>query len=270
MPRRYARIFGVLLSAMLLLAGGGAPQQAVRASPSDDSALVILQRYARAWRGRQELELEGPLLIEVSVSGPEGGEYNIVLPQTGSAVLREGAPAEYDISFSLDIHLLRRLDAREVNALTAMGQAKDSDPIPLNPTLGPRFERRPDASLVFRRVSFHFWNRDWPETVRFGERAARLVHGGNAVVLVYDQQFRSAWYQLKPGMHINSDPADRSNDFPQLLVVTRGRCRGRFDGRERALSEGEAIFVPAGMTHELWAEGGEYAEITWTAFGKGA
>jgi D-lyxose ketol-isomerase len=34
--------------------------------------------------------------------------------------------------------------------------------------------------------------------------------------------------------------------------------------------EGQAIFIPAGMTHEFWAEAGQYGEVIWTAFGKGA
>jgi mannose-6-phosphate isomerase-like protein (cupin superfamily) len=245
-------------------------QQAAGPPTGSDSARVILQRYADAWRGRQELPFEGPLIIAFWVGGSQGGEYNLALSQEAGAVVREGVPASYDIGFEFDIAFLRRLDRGEIGALTAMGQARSSDPIPLNPKLGPQFNKRPDASLLFRRLSFHFWNRDWPETVAFGESATRQVHGANAAVFVYDQEFRSAWYQLKPGMHINADPLEQANDFPQLVVVTRGQFKARLDGRERIVSEGQAIFIPAGMTHEFWAEAGQYGEVIWTAFGKGA
>jgi hypothetical protein len=49
----------------------------------------------------------------------------------------------------------------------------------------------------------------------------RVKHGRNAVVFQYDREFRSAWYQVKPGMHINADPKDQTNNFPQLIIVTR-------------------------------------------------
>lgn len=104
----------------------------------------------------------------------------------------------------------------------------------------------------------------------FGESAAREVHGANAAVLAYDQEFRSAWYQLKPGMHINADPKDQTNGFPQLVIVTRGPLKARLDGVECTVSEGQAIFIPAGMAHEFWAESGQQGELIWTAFGGGA
>ena len=225
-------------------------------SNAGDSARVILQRYADAWKGRQELAFDGALVLAFWVRGGQGGTYNLTLSHTPGTTIREGSPAQYDIGFEVDIEFLRRLDRGEMGALTAMGQARSTDPIPLNPKLGELFSARPDASLLFRRVAFHFWNRDWPEIVPFGEGATRQVHGGNAAVLVYDQEFRSAWYQLKPGMHINADPGDQSNDFPQLIVVTRGRVNARLDGRQLVVSEGQAIFIPAGMAHEFWAAAG--------------
>lgn len=245
-------------------------QGAATPSNAGDSARVILQQYADAWKGHQELTVDGALVLAFWVRGGLGGTYNLTPSQMPGTTIREGSPAQYDIGFEVDIEFLRRLDRGEMGALTAMGQARSTDPIPLNPKLGELFSARPDASLLFQRVAFHFWNRDWPEIVPFGEGAARQVHGGNAAVLVYDQEFRSAWYQLKPGMHINADPGDQSNDFPQLIVVTRGRVNALLDGRERVASEGQAIFIPAGMAHEFWAAAGQYGELVWTAFGKGA
>jgi len=235
-----------------------------------DSARVILRRYGDAWRGRQELAFERDLVAAFWIRGELGGEYHLVLSTEPGANVREGVPDQYDIGFELDIEFLRRLDRGEINALTAMGQARSNDPIPLIPRIGPLLTATPDAGLLFRRLAFHFWTRSWPEIVPFGKQATRLVHGGNAAVLLYDKEFRSAWYQLKPGMHINADPDDQINDYPQLVIVTRGRFKGRFDGQEKILSEGEAVLIPAGMRHEFWAENDEYGEVVWIAFGEGA
>lgn len=96
------------------------------------------------------------------------------------------------------------------------------------------------------------------------------MHGANATVFFYDRGFRSAWYQVKPGMHVNADPADQINDHPQLMIVTRGRLRTPLHGEERTLSEGEAVFIPPGMRHEFWVERNGYAEFIFLAFGEGA
>jgi mannose-6-phosphate isomerase-like protein (cupin superfamily) len=273
MPRRHAHLMFIIAAVVAghgWFAADAQGQSHAVASNSNDSARVILQRYADAWRGRQELEFDGPLVIAFAVRGPQGGDFNLTLGQEPGAVVAVGLPAGYDIAFELDIEFLRRLDRGEMNALTAMGQARSTDPIPLSPKPGPDFLKRPDAALLFRRVSFHFWNRQWPEIVPFGEAAAREVHGANAAVLAYDQDFRSAWYQLKPGMHINADPKDQTNTFPQLVIVIRGPIRARLDGNDCTLSQGQAIYIPAGMRHEFWAEPGQDGELVWTAFGKGA
>jgi len=239
------------------------------ASNIGDSAQVILQRYGNAWQGRRKLPLERDFLLAFWVQGELGGEYHITLSNEPGADVRDGIPNEYDLGFELDIELLRRLDRNEINALTAMRQARGNDPIPLVPRIGSRLTNSPEAGLLFRRLAFHFWTRDRPESILFGEQASRLIHGGNASVLVYDKDFRSAWYQIKPGMHINANPDDQTNEYPQLMIVTRGRFKGRFDGQEKILAEGESVLIPSGMLHEFWAEDDEYGEVIWIAFGEG-
>jgi len=87
-------------------------------------------------------------------------------------------------------------------------------------------------------------------------------------VLVYDRELRSAWYQLQSGVRINADARDQTNNFPQLIIITRGRFSARLDGRELTLFEGQAVFIAAGMRHEFWAVAGQYGELIWTAFGE--
>lgn len=244
--------------------------QIVTSEREEDSAKVILQRYADAWLGQKAMALPRELVLAFAVTGEQGGRFSLTLSNNPGGTVQERMPTEYDIRFDLDLEFLRRLDRGEMGALTAMAQARSSDPVPLTPTFGPSFSQIAEPGLLFRRLSFHFWNRGWPAIMSFGESAAREVHGGNAAVFVYDQEFRSAWYQLKPGMHINADPEDQTNDFPQLIIVTRGMFHARLDGREVVLSEGQAIMIPPGMTHEFWAEVGQYGEFVFLAFGEGA
>lgn len=235
-----------------------------------DTAKTIMQRYGHAWRGNKELALSRPIILAFRISGNQGGNYHLKLSNEPRPQLQEGISEDWDIGFETDIEFLRRLDKNEISALTAMGQARDSDPTPLVPKFGPAFKDRPDAGLLFRRIAFHFWNRTWPEIIPFAETASRLVHGGNASVFIYDEKIRTAWYQLKPGMHINKDAHDQTNNFPQLVIVTKGEFKGRLDGEIIIMSEGKAVFIPPGMRHEFWAEGKDSGEVIWLAFGEGA
>lgn len=253
----------------------GAAQEMTQPPPitldnDDDGAEEILERYAEAWRGEEEMKLRGEAVLAFRVTGEKGGEYHVLLPPEGAARLVEGAPDSFTFGFETDMETLRRLDRGEWNAFTAMGQARGTDPIPLVPKTPEGFKWTPENRGYFIPLLFHFWNREWPETIRFGEGTTRLVHGGNAAIFYYDRGLRSAWYQIKPGMHVNEDPADQTNDFHTLVIMSRGAIKSRLAGIERELREGEAVFIPAGMTHEFWAGPEQYGECIILMFGEGA
>jgi mannose-6-phosphate isomerase-like protein (cupin superfamily) len=236
----------------------------------NDDAKEILQRYAKAWRGNKEMTLRSEIIAAFWVEGDGGGQYHIKIPVEGVALLDEEVPEQYTFGFETDMETLRRLDRGEWNALTAMGQARGSDPIPLMPKMPPGFTWTTENAGYFIPLFFHFWNREWPETVRFGEGTSRQVHGANTTVFFYDSGLRSAWYQIKPGMHINADPEDQANEFHTFAIITRGRVNSRLDGELRVLREGEAVFIPAGITHEFWADTDQYGELVLLMFGHGA
>ena len=71
-------------------------------------------------------------------------------------------------------------------------------------------------------------------------------------------------------MHINADPDDQTNDFHTFIIVTRGSFKARLGGVQTVLREGEAVFVPAGMRHEFWADGEDYGEFVILMFGERA
>ncbi len=233
--------------------------------PIERSALAILADFAAAWRGAEEHPLDEGATIAVWVDG-EG--YTVRLSDNGGR-LATGAPAAFDWGYETDIETLRRIDAGSLNALTAMGQARASDPIPLRPRLpGPV-----DADAIrgeFIPLTMRFWNRSWPETAAFGEGATRNVHGAETAVLVYAEGLRSAWYQVKPGMRVNADPQDQVNDFDTAIVVTKGEFSGKLDGVDRIFREGEIVFIPAGMAHEFYAGEKQYGEFIILMYGDGA
>lgn len=236
------------------------------ATVQDRSASKILDTYAKAWRGDKEFKLKYPTVLGFWI---DEQAFSIRLDQDG-ATLIIGPPETFDWGFETDITTLQKLDSGVFNALTAMGQASADDPIPLRLRLPDSFSGSAEIRSYYIPLMLHFWNREWPETVPFGEGATRFVHGANTTVLVYDEGLRSAWYQLKPGMHINADSKDQVNEFDTAIIITRGSFHGKLNGIKRKFGEGETVLIPEGMTHEFFAEDGEYGEFIILMWGKKA
>lgn len=126
-------------------------------------------------------------------------------------------------------------------------------------TSGPFIDFNDAIRSFYISLTRHFWNREWPKTIRSGEGVTRDVHGANTTVLVYDQGLRTAWYPLKAGMYINIDPVDQVNEFDTAIIVTRGRFGGKIDGVERVFREGETVLIPAEKQTDRLTVGGRQA-----------
>lgn len=257
-----------IATAVLLLLLGALPTRAQTQDASD--ARPILQRYAAAWRGREEMPLSDSVVVAFWIRGNGGGEYHVVLRPEGPATIADGVPLAYDGGFQTDIGTLRRIDRGELSALTAMARTRASDPSPMEPRFPPGFRWTPATQALLLPLAFHFWNRDWPEVVPFAAGAIRRAHGARTSLFYYDHGLRTSYYRLDPATHMNSDARDRVNPFATLWICTRGSMRARVAGTTRLLREGEALFIPAGASHEFWTGPRERAEAIIVMFGEGA
>ena len=261
----------ILLAGCGPTSGKGGTQQPIMTRPAlgtvahHSNVADILGTYAAAWRGVEEFDLKAPYTIVFWVDG----SVHTVRLDAHSAALSVGEPSSYDWGFETDLATLQAIHSGQMNALTAMGQARSSDPIPLQPKLPDNFDgtqvRGHHIPLLQK-----FWNREWPETVPFGDGATRQIHGANTTVLIYDEGLRTAWYQLKPGMHINADPSDQVNTFDTAIIVTRGQFTGIVGGVARLFKEGETVRIPEGVTHEFHADPDQYGEFVIVMWGDDA
>jgi mannose-6-phosphate isomerase-like protein (cupin superfamily) len=229
----------------------------------------ILQEYADAWRGQEEFKLRQPVRIGFWIRTDKVQEYFITLTNDPGGKLESGKIGKYDLGFELDYTTLKLLHSGALNALTAMAQARGDEPIPLVPKFPPDFEWNLDTRGYIIPLIFHFWNRNWPEIVDFGEPNSREVHGALTTVFFYDNGLRSAWYRVEPGMHVNKKAEDQLNDFPTFIIITKGSIRGKINGKEIVLKAGQSVYIPAGMRHEFWSER-EAGEFIILMFGEGA
>jgi len=238
------------------------------------SAAEILRSYVEDFRS--DPAAAEPMTFGVRLKGESGGEWQVVVGGEKDAMggyyveLRDGLPSIPSVLYTLDLNTLRKIDRGEINALTAMGRARASDPAPMDIELMEGFQPDPQFFGRFIPFTFHFWTRGFPETVNFGKGHGREVHGANMVVLYYQKGLRSAWAQIEKGQRVNADPKDQANPFPTMIIGIRGRAVAKIGGKEVTMQEGQMAFIPAGVSHEAWNPYEEPAEIILLMFGEGA
>lgn len=252
-----------LIAIFLILVAGAASAQ------DHSRAQEILQDFADAWRGQEEFELRHPVRIGFWIRADKVQQFVITLTNEPVAKLEARETKKFDLGFELDLGTLERLHSGELNALTAMAQARGDDPIPLVPKFPPNFEWTSDTRGYIIPLMFHFWNRHWPEMVAFGAEHARKVHGALSTIFFYDSGLRSGWYRVEPGMHVNENVEDQVNNFHTFLIVTKGSLLSKLDGIKVELKAGQSVFIPAGMSHEFWSER-EAGEFVILMFGEGS
>jgi mannose-6-phosphate isomerase-like protein (cupin superfamily) len=234
----------------------------------------ILRSYVEDFRS--DPAASEPMTFGIRLKGESGGEWQVAVggkkEATGSydVELRDGLPSTPSVLYTLDLNTLRKIDRGEINALTAMGRARASDPAPMDIELMEGFQPDPQFFGRFIPFTFHFWTRGFPETVNFGKGHGREVHGANMVVLYYQKGLRSAWAQIEKGQRVNADPKDQANPFPTMIIGIRGRAVAKIGGKEVTMQEGQMAFIPAGVSHEAWNPYEEPAEIILLMFGEGA
>ncbi len=238
------------------------------------SAKEILRSYVEDFRS--DPAAAEPLTFGIRIKGENGGEWQVEVAGRKEAAggfrveLREGLPSVPSVLYTLDLDTLRKIADGEMNALTAMGKARASDPAPMDIELMEGFQPEADFFARFIPFTFHFWTRGFPEVVEYDRQRSREVHGANMVVFYYQEGLRSAWAQIEKGQHVNADPDDQTNPFPTMIIGIRGKAVARIGGKEVSMQGGQMVFIPAGVAHEAWNPYDEPAEIVLVMFGEGA
>ena len=242
--------------------------------PESRAAEDILKAFVDDFRSDQAAA--APCVFAVSVKGAAEPDWHVVVAGRKDAAgryevaLEKGLPAKPTFVYVTDAATLGKIDRGEMNALTAMGKARESDAAPMDVTVMPGFEPNEDFVTMFLPLTFHFWTRGFPEIVNFDEAKGREVHGATMVVFYYQKGLRSGWGQIRKGQHVNADPRDQVNPFPAMFIGLRGRAVGKIGGNEKVLGQGQMVFVPPGTTHEFWNPYEEPAEFIVLMFGDGA
>jgi hypothetical protein len=217
-----------------------------------------------------------PIVFGVEVRDAEDPKWHIVVEEHDDDLavsLHEGFPETPTAYFTTDLETLERIHAGELASLTAMGKAFSSDFAPLDLGFMDGFVPAENTVPDLIAAAFHFWTRGFPERVRFGDLAAtRRIHGGNATLFYYQEGFRSGYFDIAPGDHVNAEEASQTNPFPSLIIMIEGPVHARIGGEECTINTGEAIFIGPGVAHEFWLDEAaeHHAKGVLVMFGDGA
>lgn len=184
----------------------------------------------------------------------------------GSYTVTEGQPSTPTFYYTADEGFIGRVERGEIAALTGMAKAFSTDVTPMDIDLmdGAGFDP------VILSFTFHFWSRGNPEVINYLSSETRVTHGTNTGIIYYQPGFRSGFFHIERGHHVNENPDSRTNPFPSLVVITQGEAIARVDGTDRILREGDILLIPAGVSHEFFNEQDDPAVGLLFMFGEGA
>ena len=219
-----------------------------------------------------------PITFGIEVRDASSPRWHVVVGDEGeggerSVGLELDFPVEPVAYFTTDTETLGRIHRGELASLTAMGKAFSTDFAPLDMEVQPGFEPEEGQMEHLVKLAFHFWTRGFPERVQFGDLAhTRPMHGARGTLFYYQEGFRSGFFHIQPGDHVNEHESMQTNPFPTLFIATSGRMTALIGDTTCELTAGEAVYVGPGVRHEFWVdeEADEGGEGVIVMFGDGA
>lgn len=111
---------------------------------ADESAGEILETFANAWRGAEEMALGREVVLNIEEHGEGGGTSHVRLDDE-NARLHGGSAEGWDVTFRTGIETLRVIDD-PMNVNTALGAARAGDRTPLERDIPDDVEWTPSTS----------------------------------------------------------------------------------------------------------------------------
>lgn len=230
----------------------------------DQAIQKILEDFTRSYV-EKTTELQN-LTFGFKIDGENW--WTVAVKNDGSYTVSKNKPDEPTFYFTAEMQALEKVHAGMMTGFTAMAKARASDYTPMDFDYMEGYKS--DDSFNLLDFIFRYFIIGKIEKIMLGKEYARIVHGGYAIPLVYDKGLRTGWYHIDKGMIINEDPKDQTNPFPTLMVAIKGKGIAKIGGKEFSLSEGEAYYIPKGVTHTFWTNNDDGLECIIIMYGEGA
>ena len=229
-----------------------------------------LDHMVREWSESFVTKIDSTFKATINFYLADSSKACHVLFSNNQFELVQGSTDSFNMSFSSTKEHYNKIFRGEMTAMTSMGQATSSDPIPLNFEIQKAISDNATQDFLF--IAQRFFNNTPYDLVKLGAENARLVHGGLAIPIFYQRTegigVRSAWYQINKGEQVN-EPGD-TNPFPQYFIITQGEGYAKIGNDTIVVKENEAYFIPPNSDHVFWNEREEPIVYIFLAWGKGA
>jgi mannose-6-phosphate isomerase-like protein (cupin superfamily) len=199
---------------------------------------------------------------------PDLGSWSLTAAAGKATTIKPGPDNSAQIILKLHAETLDGIHDGEMTGLTAAGRENIKDETPLDFELPAGKELTP--ALMTQMIEFiqRFFNPTYPEHIQLDKAHARLVHGGFAIPMFYDQGFRSAWYELEKGQQLN-EPGD-TNPFPQAFIIIAGKGFMKIGSETLSVQTGQAYYIPSETEHIVWTESDQPLRLIFLAWGQKA
>ncbi|WP_224484726.1 cupin domain-containing protein [Robertkochia aurantiaca] len=268
----FQRVFFYSLLSFLIISCSSNEKKRVDSSISvkEDNKNYELKYMLEKWSESFIEKTDSTYQVSLSFYLADSSEVYQVEVKNNVFEIIEGETDSYNISFSATKDHYNRIFRGDITAMTSMGQATSTDPIPLNFDIQSSVTGNTTNDFLF--IAQRFFNRYPYDLVRLGEEHARIVHGGLAIPIFYqktdDIGVRSAWYQINKGEQVN-EPGD-TNPFPQYFIITQGEGYAKIGRDTINVKKNEAYYIPPHHDHVFWNENEEPIVYIFLAWGKGA
>ncbi len=266
MTRQFASLGCILCLTLMILSCSVDRGENAGQDKDTESLEAILEHWAGSFIDKVNKDYQAAVNFTCTEKDTEfhllfsGKEYS----------LYEGLHPDAPYTLKATLAHYNRIYRGELTGFTSLGREDISDTTPLD----VEFHQPMDAQLMNDFLFFvqRFFNPSPHDKVVLAEAHSRVVHGGNAIPLFYQQTdevgVRSAWYQIHPGQRVN-EPGD-TNPFPQYFIITRGEGFARIGNDTLQVKANEAYYIAPGLDHVFWTDEDNPMEMIFLAWGKGA
>jgi mannose-6-phosphate isomerase-like protein (cupin superfamily) len=225
---------------------------------------AMLEAFAEDYRDTRADSVA--LIVQLEFS-PDESWYVISAPGE-TAELHRGSHPDAAVTLRMSSGTLQEIYRGHITAFTAGAKGTGSDTAPLEMDINQPAEHLLNAKGTILEFLQHFFMLGSPERTTLREESSRIVHGAHVIPLYYAEGFRSAWYKVKPGQHLN-EPGD-TNPYPQAFIIISGRGHAKIGDSEVEVQAGESYYIPPHSDHVLWPQDDQELVIIWLAWGQGA
>jgi len=192
--------------------------------------------------------------------------YYIFIQKDGEFEVIKEEPPKDKLYFTTDSETLKKIYNGKMAIMTAMGRARWDDPTPLDIK---NLEDFPQDINPYAFV-FKYFTIGQPEKIKLKNEYARIIHGGYAIPIVYDEGLRTGWYRIEEGMIINEEESQQTNPFPTLIIAIEGTGTAKIGDKEYTLEKGDAYHISSNIPHMFWTNDKNGFEFIIIMYGENA